>query len=274
MLATEQDLVARRDQLYASDPDEFVRFRKELATAAKQDGDAELAKRITALRKPTAAAGIVNRFVLTDDTVVPRVRELGDRLRDAQADADGIDAALLRELSTRRRTLVRDLTAAALDASGSSPGASTREEVQQTLDAAVADPDVTDRLGQLTHAEQWSGFGTVAVHEPRPRASAKPATKKKPTPTTAPRATGSSAVDRALRQAGAALAEADEQVTVAEADEAAARNRVDELTARLEQLRDELGAAEKDVNEARKAVRDAHARRRDAEKARKRAARR
>lgn len=270
---TDDGLAEHRDRLYAADPGEFVGLRKELSSEAKQAGDAALAKRIAALRKPTAAASIVNRFALADDTVAPRVRELGDRLRRAQGDPGGIDTDLLRELTTQRRKLVHDLSAAALDAGGSSPGAAVRDEVQQTLDAAVADPDVADRLGRLTHAEQWSGFGTVAVLDPAPRpARGGKAPTKQPAPARPRRARGPSAAEQSLRRAEAAVAEADEQVGAAEADEARARTHVDTLTTRLEQLQTELGAAREQADEAHAALRAARSRRRDAEKERRRAA--
>ncbi|MGH3171885.1 MAG: hypothetical protein ACRDN0_39255, partial [Trebonia sp.] len=53
-------------ELYAADPDGFMQRRKELAEAARADGDKEAAKRITALRKPTRVAWILNRLSRAD----------------------------------------------------------------------------------------------------------------------------------------------------------------------------------------------------------------
>ncbi|HEY3090624.1 MAG TPA: hypothetical protein VGJ59_21445, partial [Jatrophihabitantaceae bacterium] len=47
------------DELYAADPDEFVDRRRALAAAAREQGDAEVAKAIAALRK----AGPISVFI-------------------------------------------------------------------------------------------------------------------------------------------------------------------------------------------------------------------
>jgi hypothetical protein len=57
------DAVAR---LYEADPDEFMPLRKDLAEAARAEGDKDAAKKITGLRKPTRSAWVVNRLVRTD----------------------------------------------------------------------------------------------------------------------------------------------------------------------------------------------------------------
>ena len=57
-------------QLYAVAPDEFTALRTRLAADAKQRGDAVAAKRITAARKPTMAAAVVNRLVHEEPQVI------------------------------------------------------------------------------------------------------------------------------------------------------------------------------------------------------------
>ena len=52
------------DTLYWVPPDAFTAERTKLAKAAKQRGDAAAAKRISAARKPTTAAWIVNRLAI------------------------------------------------------------------------------------------------------------------------------------------------------------------------------------------------------------------
>ena len=44
------------DELYEVKPEEFTALRTKLAAAAKQRGDGDTAKQITAARKPTTAA--------------------------------------------------------------------------------------------------------------------------------------------------------------------------------------------------------------------------
>ena len=63
-------------------------------------------------------------------------------------------------MTAEQRSLVDELTRAAFDgAEVTNPSATLREDVTGTLQAAIADPDVADRLGRLTKAERWSGFG-------------------------------------------------------------------------------------------------------------------
>lgn len=144
------------DSLYGTRPEEFTARRKEFAEAARKRGDAEAAKVIAAARRPTMAAWVVNRLVLTDATVRPRLADLHDALRAAHATMDG---QRIRELSSVQRRLVQELTRAAFTAAGLDPTAAVRDDVTSTLQAAIADPDVSARLGRLSRAEEWSGFG-------------------------------------------------------------------------------------------------------------------
>ena len=77
------------DELYAVKPEEFTAVRTELAAAAKKRGDAAAAKRISAARKPTTAAWVVNRLAHTNEDVKQSLTDLGERLRAAHAAMDG-----------------------------------------------------------------------------------------------------------------------------------------------------------------------------------------
>lgn len=145
------------DNLYEAKPDAFTALRTKLAAEAKDRGDAAAAKRISAARKPTTAAWIVNRLALRRKDTRKRLSDLGDRLRAAHAEMDG---ERIRDLSAEQHKLIDELTRAALEAAGlKRPSASVLEDLTGTLQAAVADPDVTQRLGRLTKPERWSGFG-------------------------------------------------------------------------------------------------------------------
>ncbi|MCV7381294.1 hypothetical protein BST11_12070 [Mycobacterium alsense] len=145
------------DSLYWARPDAFTARRAELAAAAKERGDAAAAKRISATRKPTTAAWVVNRLALRHHDAPKRLTDLGERLRAAHAEMDG---ERIRELSAEQHRLIANLTRAAFDAAEvKRPSASVREDVTGTLQAAVADPGVAKRLGRLAKPEQWSGFG-------------------------------------------------------------------------------------------------------------------
>jgi len=158
-------LAAAADELYDADPAGFTDRRKALADAARAAGDGPAAKRITALRKPTRAAWVVNRLSRADVGAPDRLAELADSLRAAEEAKDG---PRLRELSAIRGQLVDALTAQALAAAGvHDPPAGLREEVSATLTAAIADPEVADEFasGTLTRAAQWAGFGLASFGE-------------------------------------------------------------------------------------------------------------
>src|SRR6202048_3076013 len=145
------------DELYEVRQDEFTALRTKLAAAAKQRGDSDTAKQISAARKPTTAAWVVNRLALRDRDIRTRLAGLGERLKDAHSAMDG---DRIRALSAEQRRLVDDVARAAFEeAELADPSAALRDDVTGTMQAAIADPDVAARLGRLTKAERWSGFG-------------------------------------------------------------------------------------------------------------------
>jgi hypothetical protein len=64
------------DELYEVKPEEFTALRTKLATTAKQRGDVDTAKQISAARKPTTAAWVVNRVALRDQSTRTRLAGL------------------------------------------------------------------------------------------------------------------------------------------------------------------------------------------------------
>jgi hypothetical protein len=149
-------------ELYAASPDEFTDRRKALAAQARAAGDREAARQITALRKPTRAAWVVNQLVRAAPGAPGLLADLAGRLREAEQARDG---RLLRELSGQRRALLDDLTAQAFAAAGPpGPPPALRDEVTGTLAAALADPEVAADLaaGTVTRAATWSGFGLAS----------------------------------------------------------------------------------------------------------------
>ena len=212
------------DELYWVKLDDFTGVRSRLAAAARERGDAAGAKEISASRKPTTAAWVVNRLALSRSKAKQRLTELGERLRAAHAAMDGDQ---IRDLSAQQRKLIGELTRAAFDAAEvNNPSAALREDVTATLQAAIADPEVVAQLGRLTKAEYWSGFGEFGFTANAETKQAKP----KP------------AADE-FKRARAALAGA-EQVK-SDADNA------------LSKAERELRAAEDAYDKARQASRDA-----------------
>jgi hypothetical protein len=183
-------------ELYAGLPEDFIERRKELAAAARAVGDREAARLITALRKPTRAAWVVNRLAHAEPGVAASLADLAAGLRAAEEARDG---PRLRDLSARRQTLIDSLAKRALALAGlADPPPELRAEVTATLAAALADQEVADHLavGTLTHAAAWSGFGlasqlTSSAGEPaaaeEPEVAGEPAGAPVPLPRQAPR---------------------------------------------------------------------------------------
>jgi hypothetical protein len=147
------------DELYSADPDEFMQRRGALATAAKKRGDTAAGKQISALRKPTRSAFTVNMLARTDPDLIADLLDLGGQLRDAER---SVDAKLIRELTTRRRRLVDELTRRAFDViADDAPSSAVRDEVVSTLTAALADQAVAEQIadGTLVKPARWEGFG-------------------------------------------------------------------------------------------------------------------
>jgi hypothetical protein len=155
--------------LYEAPPDGFVAGRAAAIAEARQAGDKETAKRLAALRKPTVAAWLVNLLALRRPELIDELVELSTALRSAQRSLQGEQ---LRELSTQRRQVVSALVNAAQKlAVEDDPGLRSVKlpmaEVEATLTAALAEPDIAEqvRSGRLVKAATYAGFGEV----PRPR---------------------------------------------------------------------------------------------------------
>lgn len=255
------------DDLYAVRPEQFTAVRTELAAAAKKRGDASAAKRISAARKPTTAAWVVNQLAHTNEDVKQSLTDLGERLRAAHSAMDG-DA--IRQLSSEQRSLVDELARAAFEGADlTNPTATVREDVTGTLQAAVADPDVAARLGRLSKAEQWSGFGDfgntsavcTAARGAKSRAEPKQ-TREKPASEDRRREDRESA--REVEEAKAALAsavrakdDADNELSERQSDLAVARLRLDEMRQRLKEAERNLSTADKAYDKAKQASRAA-----------------
>ena len=279
-MANDEDAVAQAmDELYSADPDSFMERRSSLSAAAKQAGDPAGAKQIAALRKPTRSAFSVNLLARKDPDAVAELLDLGSQLRDAER---SVDAKQIRELTTRRRRLIDELTKRAFDLLDErAPSSAIRDEVVSTLTAALADEEVADQVadGTLVKPARWEGFGfgggpdlSLVPSPPTKRASPPNAPK-----TPARKGMSKEEAEEARRLAAEQEAEAREQAKAAA--EAAkqeklddARRAVDEaeeaviLATDEEQTRmQRLQRLEEQVTEARKGVDDARIQLRRAE---------
>ena len=156
------DLEGVTDELYGAPPERFTARRDELARQAAAEGDKALAASVRALRRPTAAAWVVNHLVRQDSDAVEALVGLGERMREAQSTLSG---AQMRALSRERQSVLRELVRHATALAGGSVSASVTAEVEQTLRAVLADEDASAavRSGCLTHGLAYSGLGPAGA---------------------------------------------------------------------------------------------------------------
>ncbi len=231
------------DRLYALAPEEFTAARDAAAKQAKADGDAELAKQVKALRKPSVGAWLVNLLVTEEADLLEQLLSLGPALAEAQAQGQGDE---LRQLGAQRRELVGAVTSRAVELAGRSATAALRDEVSSTLEAALADPASADavRSGRLVRALSYAGFGSVdlegAVGTP---VAAKADKKTRPDD-------GVAAAEAAALEAAGRLDDRVRECERLEAERAAAEHRVEQAHADVERLRAALAVAQDAAHEA------------------------
>jgi len=152
------------EELYGLTPAEFTEARNQAATTLR-GSDRALSDRVKSLRKPATAAWVVNMLVRHNAEEMSQVLDLGESLRQAQADLDG-DA--LRELARQRRRLIGAVagkgTALARDL-GPKVSESVQRQVEETLHAAMIDTDAAAavRTGLLVDALSATGVGSLKV---------------------------------------------------------------------------------------------------------------
>ena len=182
MMAVDLDEVA--DELYALPPDEFIPARKAREDEAKADGDKALAKEIASLPKPSTAAWVCNVLVREAQDEIAGLVELGTLVREAQESLAGDQ---LRALDVQRRQLIAALTRQARSLAyqrGHSVSTAVATQVEETLRAAMADPEAGEALlsGRLTSPMTYSGMG---LGEQRPHLRVVPPPKAvEPAPAT------------------------------------------------------------------------------------------
>lgn len=252
------DLAAATDELYAGSPDEFVARRTALVAAARAAKDRPLATAITKLRRPTRSAWLVNLYARQAPDELAALLDLGAALLAAQEQLSGPE---LRRLSGQRQKTLAAATrsAAALGAAeGYSATEAVRQEVHQTLQAALADPEVADqvRAGVVTEAHAYGGFGPVSGF---PTGAA---TSTESGPSDAADQVGAGAEQAAEAHAGQddteqRRAEAERRLQDAEAALSAAGEHAEATTARADGLADQIDTLRRQLAETEAAEAEA-----------------
>ena len=176
------------DRLYGLELDEFTPARdaaaKELRKEKRRDEAAVVAK----LRKPSAAAWLVNRLARERPEDVDALLEAGEALRDAQERAVAGEGAGgdLREAADAERRAVDELVRAAreLEPGGRKPSQAALEQVRATLHAAAADPTVREgvRAGRLVREVAAGGAWPFADPADEPVLPAEPRPERRKAP--------------------------------------------------------------------------------------------
>lgn len=253
------DLETVAGELYGLPLDEFTPTRTVREGQAKSAGDKDLAVRIHQLGKPNLVAWLANQLVREcADEILPLL-ELGAGLREATAASSGEQ---LRELSRRQRQLVHTLVQQArrlAEAAGRKVSPDAARGLEDTLRAALADPDAADLLsaGRLTRGMQNSGFGSQSGREEPPvRPGRKPATASAPSATVRQPPQRK----RAEHDVDPARSAADDAIAVREASDdllKAADQTVTDTGGRVERARRELDEAMQAQSEAQENLRRA-----------------
>lgn len=245
-----QRLLVVADGLYALPATEFTRARDSAVVDAKAV-DAELAKAVKALRRPTVAAWVVNLFVRRESEQVDQLLDLGAALREAQEALDGEE---LRALSRQRRQVTAAMTSRAkalAAAEGQRLTPAVSDQVESTLTAALLDEQASTALrsGLLVQPISPAGLGaielTAAVAVPSalgfaasPR-EAEPSAEFEPERPVLRLVPDPERRTKERRAAKEALTAADRALSRASRAQRAAQRRVDDLEARLLRVRSE-----------------------------------
>ncbi|WP_354701549.1 hypothetical protein DSM112329_01868 [Paraconexibacter sp. AEG42_29] len=280
--------------LYAVPLDEFVPARKALAARLRAGGAKEEAKTAAALRKPTAAAWIVNQLVHGHPRLVDEFRAAAAAARSAQAALAGGDRTAWPAASAA----LKQAQQALVDVAGTlGAGPAALEKAAGTLTAAAADGAVEAVVlgGRLLKEVAPGGFDGLLAEDipllPRAAAGSAPAVTatdrnrrgaaqvevaragaEGPAAAEVEAAAGAEATAEAEAAAEAdarAAAEAAEQAAAqaeAEAEAAAERLRArDKARAVLSAAEARRQAAARDEDAARRRLADATAARREAD---------
>jgi predicted nucleic acid-binding Zn-ribbon protein len=173
----------RLDELYRDPPEEFVARRDELTRELRAEGDPESAAAVKRLRRPSAAAWVINRI---SSEVPDRTREFvraSERLAETQERVLAGEAAgeELRAAAADEREQIDALVADARRVAAGQGGnvAGVVERVAETLRAAGGDAELRRRVLR-GRVEKEQSAATVGIPggtnmPKRPRADARAA---------------------------------------------------------------------------------------------------
>jgi hypothetical protein len=239
----DSDVERTIDGLYTLDLSEFTAARDASARELRTAGDRDAAKLVKALAKPSRAAWAINQVVRASPLALDAVVEAGSTLRDVQQEAlaSGPNPSL-HEATRARRAAVRAFAELAVAHLGPT-GASARDAIEQTLNAASIDAvsAAAVRAARLTRElDPPDIFETLEAVPRRPA----PPTKDAPAPAVDPAARRRADKATALAQKARTAAEDARRV----ADEA--RRGAEVAEARAVDAEGRAEQAEREADEA------------------------
>ncbi|OKJ61808.1 hypothetical protein [Streptomyces sp. CB02261] len=252
------------DELYGLKPHEFTAARDAYVAAARRAKDTAAAKALAALRRPATAAWAANLLARQQPDEAARFLALGETLREAHRNLDGQQ---LRAASRQQHQLVTALarTAADLAREAGQPVSDTvLHEVEQTLHAALAHPDVAElwakgRLAKVPEAAV--GFGEIAPETvpARPAPAKASARKKSPDREEERRKAERESAQAEAKEAEAVVARRERELGEAQDMERAAAVDSEEAAERVRRLEEELAEARTTVRGTKTAAAEAEA---------------
>ncbi len=174
-------LEKRLDGLYREHPTKFVAARDRLVNELRADGDREGAQRAKKLRRPTAAAWLINRVALDSPQLVEDFAARSQAVEDAQRralDGDEKATAEWRTAAAREReatAAVREAAERAARDAGHPAHARALELVVETLRAAGGDRELRGRVlrGRVEREQAAARLGIPASSPGRRAKSAR-----------------------------------------------------------------------------------------------------
>jgi hypothetical protein len=244
----------RLDDLYREHPSGFVAARDRLAKELRSAGDRDEADRVKKLRRPSAAAWLLNVAALTEPKALKEFAKAASALEKAQERAlEGKDegAAKWRAAAAREREAAAAVLEAAEDAARDAGHPATKpalDAVDETLRAAAADAELRERVvaGRLEREQSGATIGTLGMTAAAP---SKPRGKSKDDAGAAKR--------REVAQAARELKRLERELQDAEAREERLGARVDEAAEALKREKQALAEGKRETADLRRQVKAA-----------------
>lgn len=231
----------RLDEIYRERPGEFVTRRDALARELRSEGDRESAAAVKKLRRPSAAAWVINRISAEEPERTQDFVSASEKLADTQRRVLEGEAAgeELRTAAAGEREQIEAMVADARRLTAGQGGniASIVERVAETLRAVGGDAELRDRVLR-GRVEKEQSAATVGI----PGGLTMPK-RRKAGPTAAK-------LERARRELGRLRRELAEAEARRDRDQEA----VGEAEAELRHARSELSASKRAVRELERRV--------------------